>query len=178
MFVSWIIVNALYYQHFFSNLFYIRYLLFLFPFWYVIMARKLLTMPRRFFSLLLIFYLVVTSFILFQYYSQDGKEQWREVSEYITKEAGTNDMLLFHTAGHTHWSFNYYYDKLLPQVKLKLKEDATRIPSTVDGREHAFLILSHNYETKEFFKDVMDRQYTLEESKEFIGVKVYKYRVS
>lgn len=178
IFVVWLGVNLFYHRHFFGNLFYVRYLLFLFPFWHIIMARKLFTMPRRAFCLLLILYLAVTSFVLFQYYSLDGKEQWREASEYVTKEAGVNDVLLFHTVGHTHWSFNYYYSGLVPQVKLKSKNDVMKISSALEGKEQAFLILSHNYETKEYFKEVMDRQYWLVESKEFIGVKVYRYRVS
>ena len=177
VFLGWLVLNLFYHEHFFGNLFYVRYLLFLFPLWYIIAARKLYGL-RRGFGLLLVLYLLVSMAVLHSYYTIDGKEQWREVVAYVEEEAEENDVLLFHTAGHTHWAFNYYYEGLLPQVKLKSKNDAVKISSAVLDKEYAFLILSHNYETKEYFKEVMDRDYHLVESKVFVGVKVYKYKVS
>jgi uncharacterized membrane protein len=176
IFLGWIVVNLIFHQHFFNNLFYIRYLLFIFPLAYVFFAKRLLKLKKVSMIILLIVYLIASSFILFQYYEIDGKEQWREAAEYIEQDAGVNDILLFHRSGHPWWAFNYYYSGNLEQVRMDMDEDIWMLQKA-EGHEHAYLILSHNYRTKELFKEEMDERYKLINTLELNGIKLYKYEV-
>ena len=177
IFLAWIAINVIFREHFFGNLFYVRYTLFAYPFIHILFARKLLTMKNtRVFVSLLVIYLLGTAAILTTYYSVDGKEQFREASEYITENAGFNDVILFHTGGHVWYAFNFYYEGDIKQIRLHEKGDL-RYRELV-GRNHAYLLLSHNYETKDYFKEKMDKMYDRVQTKEFIGITIYKYRVS
>ncbi len=180
IFLAWICGNILFHTHFFGNLFYIRYLLVLFPFIYIFFARRLRTIPSRcLLFVLLIAYLIGTGLILHSYYTLDGKEQFREAARYITEDAGMHDAVLLHTAGHVWWAFDYYYNENTPQVRLHTKEDWGAVPGQLRNTTHAYLLLSHNFQTKGYFKEKMDKQYGEPiETKKFIGITIYKYVVS
>ena len=60
IFLIWLGVNVIWQELFFGNLFYIRYTLFLFPFFYIFLARKLLTLNHKtwlYFCLIIFIYL-------------------------------------------------------------------------------------------------------------------------
>ncbi len=63
------------------------------------------------------------------------------------------------------------------QVKLHTPADVALLDLETAGKEQAFLILSHNFRTKDFFKEEMDRRYTLLGTKEFKGIKIYQYLI-
>ncbi|GEM_PF-3143573 len=177
LFISWLIINFIFRKHFFGTLFYIRYTLFLYPFVYIYLARRLLNFRAVWFYALMFLYLISTSFILYDYYQVDGKEQWREAAQFIEQEAKVNDILIFHTGGHTWWSFSYYYHGNQTQLRLNKESEFEKIPPALVGKQHAFLILSHNYQTKDFFPKQMEQHYSSEQTYPLIGIIIYKYKI-
>lgn len=177
-FICWVAINVIFREHFFGNLFYIRYLLFLLPLIHIVIARRLAQYSFKIFVTLLILYFVAAGIILNSYYAVDGKEQWREAAGYITEVEEEGDVVLFHTAGHAWWAFNYYYDAdTIEQIRLYTKDDWGLVPQALEGKNHAYLILSHNYQTKEYFKEQMDRYYRFESTLKLNGITIYKYKL-
>ena len=163
-------------EYYFGNVTYIRYLIFLVPLLHIFLGLQMMKLERRWFVVLLLVYIVVTSSIMINYYSVDAKEQWREAAGYVQENVG-NDVLLFHTSGHTWWAFNYYFDGNVTQVRLKYGEPLNPLYEGLRGKEYAYLILSHNFRQPTFFNDLLDKQYKVVEKKEFIGITIYKYSV-
>ncbi len=178
LFISFLGFNLFCHQHYFATITYVRYSIFLFLLMHLFLAKNLFALPRKAFILLLILFLVVSSLILFDYYKVDSKEQWREAAQYITEDARGNDIILFHRAGHTWWAFNYYYRGNLQQEKIETVEDFDAALDKIESRDNAYLVLSHNYQTKNYFKEEMDEKFKLLDFREFIGIKIYKYEIN
>ena len=176
IFLMYLMINVLFYRFLLGNVPYVRYLLFLLPLFYLWMAYTLDNLnSKKWFMALLVLYLLATSFILIQYYSTNGKEEWREVAAYVSETVGHNDILLFNNGGHTRQAFNYYYPKDTLKIRLDVPEDMTLLRKNVPGHTFAYLIMSHNFKTGDLFKNEMDGKYQLVDSREFIGIKMYKY---
>jgi len=174
IFLGFLIFSVVYHDFLFSNSPLIRYSHFMLPLVYLFFARKMVDL-KKLFVVLLFLYLLVSSFVLVQYYTTDIKEQWRETSEFVS--ADYSDGIMFNTAKHTWWAFNYYYDGTLPQLRLNEVSDKVLIPQFVSDKEMVHLILSHNYETHDFFVHEMS-QHTLINVQEFVGITVYTYDIN
>ena len=175
-FVLFLIFNWKNADYYFGNVTYIRYLIFFVPLLHIFLAAQMMKLPRKWFVALFVVYIVVTSSILVEYYRVDGKEQWREAAAYMQDTVG-DDVLLFHTSGHTWWAFNYYFNGNVTQVRLKYDEPLDSLYDGLRGKEYAYLILSHNFRQPTFFNELLDQQYEVVDKKEFIGVTIYKYNV-
>jgi uncharacterized membrane protein len=178
IFLVFLAVNVMFHETFFGTIPYVRYLLMVVPFVYIIFAKKLFSLPsRKLFISLLCVYLIVTLFILFRYYTIDGKEQFREAAGYIMADADESDVLFLDTSIHAGQAFNYYYSGKAEQIALYERDDISVIPYGTCGRRYAYLIQSHNYQTRDFFRDELAGTYPVVEEKEWIGVNVIKYKL-
>jgi len=166
-------------QYLFSSVHIIRFSFFLLPFGYILLSRILLRMKRsNLATIFLILFVVSASFELYGYYNLDSKEQFREAAEYIESHASAADVLFLHRATIAKLCFDYYYSGNVEEVRLITPgEDDYLLIERASEKRDAYLILSHNYHTKDYFKQKMSSLYDLEEEKKFIGVTIYKYKV-
>ncbi|MDO8511446.1 MAG: hypothetical protein Q7S55_04750, partial [Nanoarchaeota archaeon] len=140
----------------------------------------LLKMKRSYLASFLFILLVLSaSFELYTYYAIDSKEQFKEAAEYIESNASPADVLFLHRATIAKLCFDYYYFGNAEEVRLinPGTDDYLLIERAV-GKQDLYLILSHNFHTQDYFKSRLDLLYELEEEKKFIGVTIYKYKVS
>lgn len=172
-FFLYLVVNLFFHQTFFGNIPYIRYLLPVVPLFYIYFSRELFSLPQRTFKVLICLYFVVTAIILFNYYTIDGKEQWREAAEYV--EHHPVDGLVFHTSKHAQYAFNYYYEGNAEQLRVYSKDQINTIPPFLSGRENIYLVISHAFE-EEAVKEVIEKQYQKDGEKAWIGITLVKYK--
>ena len=94
----------------------------------------------------------------------DGKEQFREAAEFA--DSGT---ILLDTSDHAWWAFTYYSNKDVVRLE---KDDITLIPQL---KGTVFLVQSHNFYSKDFFKNALLQTGTLIDENKLIGVKVSEF---
>ena len=111
------------------------------------------------------------------YRRHPGKEQWRETAAYI----GENDLLgkgiiVFDSGIYPRKTFEYYYPGSIEKFSFENGKDyQKKVQQLGNSYDYAYLVVSHNYETKELYKSLFDKIYQPLESREFVGIKVYKY---
>lgn len=167
-------------RYFFSSVHIIRFSFFLLPLGYILLSRILLRMRRNYLAnIIFALFLISTSLELYAYYHLDSKEQFREAAEYIENHASAADVLFLHRATIAKLCFDYYYSGNVEEERLITPgHDDYLLTERTSGKRDAYLILSHNYHTKDYFKQKLDSLYEFKEKKKFIGVTIYKYEVS
>jgi len=168
-----------------------RYLIISLPPYYIFLALGLGYIRkgtmRRFQFILFGGYLVLVGFSLFNYYSNPnfGKEQWREVSKYIEKNIHQKDIICFHKP-YISIPFNYYFkgrnkEYKLPEGTISDKEDFTvKLRNDLTKYEKIWLIISHNYDTKNYYHDFFNKIFTKISEKMFPknnGIEVYLFQI-
>jgi len=178
--LTFVIIDLLLSNYFFSSVGIIRFVFFALPLFYIILSKVLLNMNKNHLANLLFILLVVSaSFELYNYYRIDSKEQFREAAEYIQAEASPADVLFLHRATITKQCFDYYYSGNIEEVRLIVpSEDNHLLFERTIGKRNAYLLLSHNYHTGDYFKSQLGSLYESKEEKKFIGVTIYKYDIS
>ena len=164
IFLLFLILVFFFHKPFFGNIPYVRYLLVFIPFVYIFFAKRLFSLPKKLFVLLIFLYFIITSVVLINYYTLDGKEQFREAAEFA--DSGT---ILLDTSDHAWWAFTYYSNKDVVRLE---KDDITLIPQL---KGTVFLVQSHNFYSKDFFKNALLQTGTLIDENKLIGVKVSEF---
>jgi len=176
--VGYVIFDLVISRHFFASVNFVRFLVFILPLIYIYLAYLFFKIRKRtIFIFLLSLFLFSASFELYDYYNIDSKEQFDEAALYVFQDAGSNDVMFLHRSGITKECFDYYYQGQIKEVRLVEGDGVNKIVMESRGRDYAYLLLSHNFQTHDFFKDEMAKLYPLVEHREFIGIDVYKFEV-
>lgn len=177
--LSFIILDFVLSTYLFSSVSLIRFGFFMLPLLYLLLSRMLLKMKKHYLAVILFTLLILSASVeLYTYYNIDSKEQFREAAQYIQEEASPDDVLFLHRATMTKVCFDYYYSGSIEKVRLiNPGIDDRLLVDKAAGKEHAYLLLSHNYHTQDYFPSRMDSLYDLESEKDLIGIKIYKYKL-
>ena len=177
--LSFIILDFVLSKYLFSSVSIVRFCFFLLPFLYLTLSRILIQIKRNVLAIILFSLFILSASVeLHAYYSFDSKEQFHEAAEYVESHANSADVLFLHRATIAKLCFDYYYSNNVEEVRLiNPGLDDYLLLERTSGKENAYLILSHNYHTKDYFKQKLDSLYELTEEQKFIGVTVYKYKV-
>jgi len=98
-----------------KSFFLIRYTIFLYFIFYIILSINLLKY-RYLFLVLLCFNLIILS----NYYIVDNKQDWKGVTDFIEKNSNPDEIILF---GGGKYSFDYYYKGNLTTIELISPEE-------------------------------------------------------
>ncbi len=162
----------------------IKYIIMASPAYYIILAGGINSLKSKKVSLfLLVSIALLCSYSLKNYYQHSGnfREDWKEVADYVTLHSKKKDIILF-DAGYMRSPFDYYYRGNLPRhgllsrEGLKGDEVSPEVKEVIEGYERVWLILSHNWRTKDFYRELMSSHYLMSGKKEFLGVKIYLYQ--
>lgn len=177
--IFYLIIDLFISKHLFTSVHLIRFSIFLLPIFYLFLARGFFKIKnKKLFIFLLSLFLIISSIELYRYYIIDSKEQFRTAAEFITKDAGVNDVLFFHRSGITKQCFDYYYQGNLKGIRLVDKNDTYKLKINSQEKDYAYLILSHNFHTHNYFKEELEKLYPLVKHKKLIGIDIYKFIVS
>src|SRR3989344_2453214 len=177
--LAFIILDLLLSSYLFSSVSIVRFSFFMLPIGYLILSRNLLLMEKNYLANILFILLVLSaSFELYTYYTVDSKEQFREAAQYIQEETSPADVLYLHRAGITRTCFDYYYSGGIEEVRLVIPgSDDQLLIERAFGKEDAYLLLSHNFHTGDYFPSRMNELYQLKSEKRLIGITIYQYAV-
>jgi mannosyltransferase len=118
------------------------------PAFYLLVARGMgkINMKRVFYPIL-IFIIVLSSLGLYQYYTNDIKNQWREVATFIETNSKDSDVIVF-CAPYVQNPFDYYYTGGLQKFGIaKALTDTQQISTLLENeireKDRLWLVLSH-----------------------------------
>ena len=166
--------------------FLIRHSFFLAPLWYVFLAWKISSLRwRKTAAVMMIIVLLVSATALYEYYRLSTKPEWREAAQFIAGQSPTAPLILLDKSGISNeFLLDYYYPQEYRLLKLTFSEQPRQFKQLADeevllqvqGEEEFWLILARNTKTGDYYRDLLDRQYQRDISREFYQVKVYHYR--
>jgi len=154
----------------------IRYLLFSFPPYLILVSFGLTRLNKKYLSIVLASILIASILPLNAYYSNPNKEQWKEVSEYVKNNIEPNEALLFnrHT---TRIPFLYYYGDADNIFGVRNVAEAQTLSENKKG---VWLILSFDkYSDPEGkIKSSLDNSFPNSQERVFFDVRVIHYNTN
>ncbi len=169
------------------SFFLIRHSYFLVPIAYLYLAHKISTFKvKRWAVVGMAIFLVVNTVALAEYYQQPTKAQWKEAVQFVkekTPKTETPTILLDRGGLGASFLLQYYYQKPVYLVRLTWTEgrrdnqkmEEERLLQVLSEKDDFWLILSGNYQSDEYYRKVLDRNYQRDISHEFYLIKVYHY---
>ncbi len=165
--------------------FLIRHSFFLAPVLYVSFAYAIAQCSsKKIMAALLILLLAVNAISLDSYYRETTKTQWKEAAAFIQEHSTGKPLVLLDRGGGSNvFLLNYYSGAQLQIINLTkiegrntlIKTDPEKLFKALEKESTFWLVLSGNSYSKEYYKEIMDKQYTLINSGEFYQIKAYKY---
>ena len=166
-------------------LFQVRYVIYSSAPLYILVSRGISGFKKRIKLALIVLLLFLFSFVLYGYYDDVTKEQWRETSNFIDKYSKENDVIIY---PHSIFVFDYYNIKidkkrLTPNPLLNTPgpteiygeplnpKDMDKITSNYN---RVWLVLPPTWELRDY-KEGTNEFKTLILQKEFKGVKIYLF---
>ena len=173
-----------------NSYFLIRHSLFLFSMVYIFLAFIIiykLNNSKRILAILLI--LIINISALSIYYTTITKPQWNEAVSYVQKQTPENPLFLMDKGGLSNtFTLEYYSQKhfghkpkIIELTKIKersnlLKMSKEQLYSQIGSKKEFWLMLVHNKETKDHYKNILDARFTSLEIKEFSQIKLIRYK--
>ena len=149
---------------------------------YILVSKGINNIRRKYFKLLVISVVVIFSLLYIQgYYTKTTKQQWREVANYIDKNADKGDLLLFHM-GHMDIVFDYY-SKRTDLIKRRfptktpngVEEIVKELEATVNGYKRVWVIVSHSKLEEGLVTTKLVEAYNLSYQEKYKGVTIYLF---
>ncbi len=164
-----------------------KYLIIASPPYYILLSLGLTGIKHKGFKGVLFLLLVgIMGYSLYNYYYNPkfGKGQWFNVANYIGENSRKEDLIVIHKP-YVDIAFNYYYRGTNAQWRLPISSsiDEEKFMDEFErenrGYQRIWLIISHNFDTKLFYKELFDRHFILVDKKIFsvgymVGVYLYK----
>jgi len=168
-----------------TSIFYTRHYLFMTPFFYLFLAKGITMLRKKNIrAVMVIIILLLNIYSVFHYYNA-SKEQWRDVVYFVEETSKENEIILLDNAD-CRYVFDYYYKENLERIGLgtslqSTQEKIINIPFSelqkkLENKSGIWLILSHDYRTKGYYRKNMDANYKLEFEKDYKDIKVYYYK--
>jgi uncharacterized membrane protein len=150
----------------------IRYVLFASPPYYLLASlgiSRVYKWKNIFLALLVIF----SIFPLYSYYTNFDNQQWREASKYLQLNRSPDEYLFIQKANNV-LPLEYYYPN---KAKIIAIDNIDQFTSALGEKQSFWLVLSlEKYSDPEgLVKKYADSHYSLVQTKEYIGVKIFHY---
>ena len=156
----------------------VRYFLFLAPAVYFLVARQIFLFRKKLILFLLISIILISSVIV--YYNMTTKAQWREAVDFMNITRNDNKGIIILEEGANVWLTNIYYHGEMKILPLWASESISddKFMSEMDDKEYAWLILSRNWKRKDYYFDLMSKNFGSPElEKEFYDIRIYLYNL-
>lgn len=120
----------------------IKEIVFISPFWYILLAWSTGSFKKIFKVLVIIIWFLGNTMALLSYYSPDfAKENWREVAAYIESKEKKGEAIIFNPP-YLGFPFDYYYHGGLPRGKIETGREAALLKARYNA---VWLIESSSY---------------------------------
>lgn len=180
-------IVILYLISFITPLFQTRYVIYSSTPLYILISKGILRFKRKVKLSFIFLLLFLFSFVLFGYYNDVTKEQWREASNFIDKSSKENDVIIF---PYSTFAFEYYNVKidkkrLIPNNYPHPKDSPevygkplkpSDINQITSNYKRVWLVLPPTWESKNY-KEITKEFKTLILEKELKGVKISLFEI-
>jgi len=120
--------------------------------WYIMVARGIDRIKFKYLKSAIVMFLIIFSLVsIKEYFTQEQKDQWREVIAYISEEAKDGDLIYVYGGSPLENIFQYYYEKsILPGRKIDVMEmafvgfNAGDVSDILCRFERVWVIFSHS----------------------------------
>ena len=147
------------------------------PAFYLLIAKGMSVAGKKTMLSLLLVIAVFSSFGLYDYYSIDIKEQWREVVGIISERAKQDDVLIF-CKPYVQLPFDYYYKGDLEEFGVpenaSAQDIAALVNNAIEGKSRLWLIVS-NVSGLPPVVDYLKDNYSLVEWSGYRGIIVFLF---
>lgn len=167
----------------------IRYVLFATPAYYILISKSISEfsskkaiisriLGRKIYSFQILVIIAVLSVMpLYSYYVNYDKGQYREAAEYLSYKAKEGDTIIIHGAPIL-LPFGYYYSGYPNKSMLHRSFSIEELKKFASSKNEFWVVASmlKYYDPKNEFQKYIEKDYIATEKKEFIDVKVIKYK--
>jgi len=173
-----------------TPIYYTRYTIAASLAFYILIAKGVQEIPNRTLKSMVIASLIIFSLPnISGYYTRVDKQQWRDLADYMHKNAETGDLILFNAGGIKDSAFAYYFDRDdLTQKPYSLDIDpATEdtssdrhkgtegLEATVRGYDRVWLVLAHSNDRQGIIKNKLGELYYLAYQHQYVGIELYLF---
>jgi hypothetical protein len=149
---------------------------------YILVSKGINNIGHKYFKLFVISVVAIFSLLYIQgYYTKTTKEQWRDVANYIDKNADKGDLLVFH-AGYMNIVFDYYSkrtdlikSRFLTKTPNGVEEIIKELEATVNGYKRVWIIVSHSKLEEGLITTKLVEAYNLSYQEKYKGVTIYLF---
>lgn len=142
---------------------------------YLLVAKGIRDINNKYIKFLTISIVVVFSLVsVWEYHTKVNKHQWREVENYIDTNAQPGDLMLFNR-GFNQKPFDYYSKRTdlikqpFPQKGTHVdEENIEQLTPIVEGYDRVWLVLAHDFDSRELIKKAFSKSYHLSGYKKYI----------
>jgi len=152
----------------------IRYLIFVFPAFIILVSKGILSLNLKYSSIVIILIIIFSILPLTSYYTNINKQQWREVALFMKENIKNGEIVMINNP-NAKLSFSYYYGKSSNVFGVPDAKEAERLSK---NKEDVWLILSGERYTdpKGTIKGYLETQYILDKEERFFDIRVLYYR--
>ena len=179
-------IFSLAYSFLVSPIFSAKYLLFSSIPLYILVAAEIESWEKKYVAIALACIGLLSLAALFPYYETVQKEQWREATDFIEKEAQSGDKVIFNAGFGLHNGFAYYSQRsdldLVPFPEKTREVNSSPTQSDMDalkqvimGRNRAWVVFSHSLDFDDHIEHFLAQQYTMKSRWEYAGIVVYLF---
>ena len=178
-----------------NSYFLIRHSFYLVPLWYIYLAYKVdqyyfdIKRSRKVLAIFCFMLIILfSSSALYLYYTQPTKAQWQEAVQFIAEhDTMGKPLILLDKGGFSNeFLLKYYYPDSFSLLKLTWSEEKREyhqlsegaVLEALQGRTEFWLVLSRNPNTGDLYREVLDRHYQRDISRDFYQIEVYYYTLS
>jgi mannosyltransferase len=173
-----------------TPIYYTRYTIAASLAFYILIARGVQSTDNRYFKSFIVILIVIYSLLgVNRYYTEVNKQQWRELADYIHRNAETGDLLLFNAGGIKDCAFAYYFkredviqkplnleiDQVTEHTKFYRRNGIDSLEPTVRGHNRVWLILAHSNDKQGLIKSELSKIYFLSYHHRYVGIEVYLF---
>ncbi len=174
-------------SHVFAPMYLDRFVITAAPAWYLLIALAMWTLRRVVpVALSVVVLLILITGVLWTYYTQDLKEQWRETAAFIDERIQPGDALALSygifpgDAFNIRDSFSWYYPAMTSDCFVDVRGDSAALGEQIStcGRQSDRLwlvVYASNPEGERLTLSDLPDQYPLVEAQDFVGTTVYLF---
>ena len=148
---------------------------------YILVANGINNIHHKYIKKFVIVLVTILSLVpMFNYYTHINKEQWRDVANYIDRNAKNEDLILFNAQYCQEIIFDYYakrtnfVKKGFPREGINVdEENLSELAPIVEGYDRVWIILSHSGDNSELIIETLSKSYILKYYNKYRGIKLY-----
>jgi len=165
-----------------ASIYHIRYTIVAFCAFYLLVARAMSIVHRKYVKFLVAAIVLLAGIELFGYYHDGHKEQWRDAVHYVESSADSKDLILFNDPVCGWLLFDYYSSRAdlvkrgFPETRHRVDEESIgELRPMLDGHRRVWFIVSHSTDKKGLIMRTLNDSFHLASHKQYRGIDAYLF---